>query len=120
MRTMVLPSPIASSRSADMPMESVSSSRPPARSSLNNSRMRLKLSLARFSSDVSLGIDIRPRNLMPGIPAAIFANSATVSGSRPDFCGSRSILTCRQMFRRGNSGGLCCESRCRILVRSTL
>src|SRR3990172_10992941 len=118
-RTMVAPSAIAASRSADMPIESVSSARPPCTSSSFSSRSVRKRRRCSCASDVGSGTAIRLRSCRRGSAFTCRASGATASGATPLLLASLETLTSMHTWRGGRCAGRASESRLAIFWRSS-
>jgi hypothetical protein len=92
-RTIVAPSAIASSKSSDMPIDSVSIPAWVACSASNSARMRWNASRHSARSGVAAGIAISSRGRKFGVAATLAVSAAIAAGAQPDLFASSSILT---------------------------
>ena len=103
----VAPSATAASRSALMPIDSVSSARPPSFSAASSSRSARCGARCASKSVGRLGNGHQPAQPHPlgGSAATACATAATSSGSSPLLLASPLMLTCRHSCSGGSAGG---------------
>ena len=115
-RTSVAPSAIASSRSADIPIDSVSTGRPASRQASKHSRSTRNCARRTPASDVGSGMPMMPRSRSPGSAATIVAEITASAGATPLFDASPLALTWMQTSSGGVPAGRAAESRARDLL----
>ena len=120
MRTIVAPSAIADSRSAVIPIDSVSAASPAWRARSSRSRRLRNCARCSVVSGVSAAIPMNPRKASRGSCATARARSSACAGTQPLLLGSAEMFTCTHTFSAPRPWSRAADRRSAMARRSTL